>query len=132
MHRVSKCWVVKNKGKSRWDKVQRKPQLWKSQEDMTESWHESGMYSGSWHNMHLHVATSGQCQLSAHVTCLKLSVPMQQYCLDSKPQVSRSLHLFFARITTVLLCPPFFIGSRDPKLSPYICVTNALLAGPPP
>lgn len=90
------------------------------------------MYSGSWHNMHLHVATSGQCQLSAHVTCLKLSVPMQQYCLDSKPQVSRSLHLFFARITTVLLCPPFFVGSRDPKLSPYICVTNALLAGPPP
>lgn len=65
--------------------------------------------TGSRHNMHIHVAISGQCQLSAHVTSPKLGVPMQQSWLDSKSQVSCSLHLFFAGITAVLLCPPFFL-----------------------
>lgn len=93
---------------------------------------ELGVYTGSWHGMHMHATASAQCQLSSPGTSTEYVIPIQLYWLARKPQVSPCLHLTFAETTVVIIFSPFHVGSRSPNLGPYVCVTNALLAEPTP
>lgn len=75
------------------------------------------MYVGYWHSMYMHVAASGQCQLSSTVTSTELGVPIQIHWLAKARRIPPS-----PPVTSwgngADVVPSFYICSRDLNSGP--------------